>query len=260
MARQNTKTFGAGEALNKILHSNNLHLSTGDISGFNVVHKYGHNLEVGTSYETIWSNGATYSYLTSATVLKISSSDANDDDGDTGARTVLVQGLDSNYDEIEETVTLNGQTSVNTTNQFLRVHRMIVQSTGNSNYNEGIIYAGTGTVSSGVPANVYATIPVEYNQTMMAVYTVPNNKTAYMTMFYAQPDDSKGFQTQLLCGDESGIFIIRNQLHAYETQANFQYRPYLKITEKQDIEIRVKIGVGTAEFGGGFSLILVDNV
>ena len=126
-------------------------------------------------------------------------------------------------------------------------------------YNEGIVYAGTGTVSSGVPANVYAEIPAEYNQTMMAVYTIPANKTAYMTMFYAQPDDNKGFQTRLLTQEIDGIMRVRNQLHAFQSQANFNYLPYLKINEKTDLEIQAKIDQGTAEFGGGFSLILVDN-
>lgn len=259
MGTYNIQEFTSNECLNQLLFVNDLYVSSDRIQGHSVIHKYGQNLSVETNYETIWSAGATYSYLTSATVLKISSSDANDDDGDAGARTVLVQGLNSDYSEIEEVVTLNGQTAVNTTKEYLRVFRMVVQSAGSSNHNEGIIYAGTGTVSSGVPANIYAEIPAEYNQTMMAVYTIPANKTGYMTMFYAQPDDNKGFQTQLLCGDESGIFKIKNQLHAFQSQANFNYRPYLKIKEKQDLEIRAKIDQGTAEFGGGFSLILIDN-
>tara|TARA_Y100000004_G_C8870898_1_gene393248 strand:- start:50 stop:832 length:783 start_codon:yes stop_codon:yes gene_type:complete len=259
MGTYNIQEFTSNECLNQLLFVNDLYVPSGKIQGHSVVHKYGHNLDVQTSYETLWSNGGNYSYLTSATTLTISSSDANDDDGDAGARTVLVQGLNSDYSETEEIVTLNGQTAVSTTKEYLRVFRMIVQSAGSSNHNEGIIYAGTGTVTSGVPANVYAEIPAEYNQTMMAVYTVPANKTAYMTMFYAQPDDNKGFQTQLLCGDESGLFRVKNQLHAFQSQANFNYRPYLKIEEKKDIELRVKIDQGTAEFGGGFSLILIDN-
>ena len=203
--------------------------------------------------------GTTYSYLSNATILKISSSDTNDDDGDNGARTVLVQGLDTHYNEIEEIVTLDGQNAVNTSKKYLRVFEMIVQSVGSSGYNEGIIYAGTGTVTLGVPANIYAEIPSQYNQTMMAVYTIPNNKTGYMTLFYAQPDDSKGFQTQLIFTDESGIFRVKNELHAYQSISSFNYKPYLKIEEKTDIELRIKIDQGTAEFGGGFSIILVDN-
>jgi len=251
--------YTRNECLNTIIHTDNIHASSGNESGLKTIHKFGHNLNVATNYETLWSSGTTYSYLSSATILKISSSDTNDDDGDNGARTVLVQGLDTHYNEIEEIITLDGQNALNITKEYLRVFRMIVQSVGSSGYNEGIIYAGTGTISSGVPANIYASIPSQYNQTMMAVYTIPNNKTGYMTLFYAQPDDSKGFQTQLMCGDEPGLFRVKNQPHAYQSQPIFNYKPYLKIEEKKDIELRVKIDQGIAEFGGGFSIILVDN-
>ncbi len=259
MGTYNIQEFTSNECLNQLLFVNDLYVGSDRIQGHSVVHKYGHNLDVNNSYETVWSTGGEYSYLTSPTVLKISSGNTNDTSSGTGARTVLVQGLNADYGEIEEIVTLNGQTAVNTSKEYFRVFRMIIQTTGSGKENAGIIYAGTGTVTSGVPANIYAAIPATYNQTMMAVYTVPANKTAYVTMFYAQPDSQSAFQTQLLCADESGIFKVRNQLHAFQSQALFTYRPYLKLEEKQDIEIRAKAGIANVEFAGGFSLILIDN-
>jgi len=260
VAKQHLSEYSSTEALNIIAWGSPLALDSYDTrQGYKVVHKFGHNTDIDSSYETLWSAGGNYSYLSSATTLKISSADANDDDGDTGARTVLIQGLDTNYNEIEETVTLDGQTAINTSNEYLRVYRMIVQTAGSSNHNEGIVYAGTGTVTSGVPANIYAEIPAEYNQTMMAVYTIPADKTGYMTTFYASPDSQASFQTQLLFGNSDGIMRVRNQLHAYQTQAMFDYRPYLKIDEKTDVELRCAVGTANTEFGGGFSIILIDN-
>jgi hypothetical protein len=80
--------------------------------------------------ETIWAEGGLYSYLTAATVLKVSSSSVNDTSAGTGARTVELSGLDADYNEISELVTLNGQTPVNTTKLFLRINRMVVRSAG----------------------------------------------------------------------------------------------------------------------------------
>ena len=118
MAKQHLSEYSSTEALNIIAWGSPLALDSFDTrQGYKVIHKFGHNLDINSSYETLWSVGGNYSYLSSATTLKISSADANDDDGDTGARTVLVQGLDTNYNEIEETVTLNGQTAVNTSNE-----------------------------------------------------------------------------------------------------------------------------------------------
>ena len=259
MGRTHIQSLKTEEVLNKLYHVNDLYASSGDISGCNVIHKFGHNLDVATIYETLWSYGSIYSYLDTATVLKVSSSSTDDTSSGIGARTIKIQGLDSNYLEIEETITLNGQTPVNTQNSFLRVYRAQVITVGSSNQNNGDIYMGTGTVTLGIPANVYAEIPQNYNQTMMAVYTIPANKTGYMTMFYASPDDSKGFQTQLITGNGNDVHRVRNELHAYQVQAAFEYRPYLKIPEKTDIEMRAKIDNGIAKFGGGFSIILLDN-
>lgn len=245
----------------RLTQSNDLWIASDEQHGYKVIHKFGHNLLVNETWETIWSVGGEYSFIGDATILKISSTDADDDDGDTGARTVLVEGLDANYNEISEVVTLNGQTAVNTTNTYKRVHRMIVQSVGSSGYNEGIIYAGTGTVTAGVPANKYAAIPAEYNQTMMAVYTIPAGKTGYLTMFYSQPDGEKEFQIRLYNRDVNGVARVKNQLHAYQNQAAFIYHPYFKIEEKTDVYINFHDSSGNdASVGGGFSIILVDNV
>ena len=260
MGTYNIQEFTSNECLNQLLFVNDLYVGSDKIQGHSVVHKFGHNLLVNEDWETIWSAGGLYSFIDTPTVLKISSTDVDDDDGDTGARTVLIEGLDSNYDELSETVTLNGRTAVNTTGTYKRVHRMIVQTVGSSGYNEGIIYAGTGTVSSGVPANKYASIPATYNQSMMAIYTIPNNKTGYLTSFYAQPDGEKEFQIRLRMQDSNGISRIKNQLHAYQNQAMFNYRPYYKIEEKTDISIDFHDSSGNdASVGGGFSLILIDN-
>lgn len=261
MAKQHLSEYSSTEALNIIAWGSPLALDSFDTrQGYKVIHKFGHNLLVDENWETIWSQGSTYSWIDTATVLKISSSNTNDTSDGTGARTVLVEGLDSNYAEQSEVVTLNGQTAVNTTGTYKRVHRMIVQTVGSGNYNAGILYAGTGTVSSGVPANKYATVPIGYNQTMMAIYTIPADKTAYLISFYAQPDGEKEFQIRLWCRNGTGVARVRNQLHAYQNQAMFNYRPYLKIEEKNDVWIDFHDSSGNdASVGGGFSIILIDN-
>ena len=107
-----------------------LQVARGQIAYHKPLFKFGNNPTVGDSTETIWSQGGLYSYLSAATVLKVSSSSANDTSAGTGARTVQLYGLDADYNEINEAVTLNGQTAVNTTNEFLRINRMIVRSAG----------------------------------------------------------------------------------------------------------------------------------
>lgn len=110
----------------------------------------------------------------SASVIKISSSSTNDVmTTGTGAWTVKVSGVDANYAKITDTVQLNGQTAVNTAKTFLFVEELEVLTAGTGLANAGTIYAGTGTVTSGVPATKYCAISVGTNVSRQAFYVVP---------------------------------------------------------------------------------------
>ena len=78
--------------------------------------------------------------------------------GSTGARTVKLYGLDKDWNFQEETITLNGQTEVETTNKFIHPYKLEVLTVGSGATNAGVIYAGTGTVTSGVPDTKYLAI------------------------------------------------------------------------------------------------------
>jgi hypothetical protein len=158
-----------------------LQVSRGQIQGHSSVIVFGYNPDVDTSEETVWPDGGTIPHPTSASVLKISSSSANDASAGTGAQTVFIEGLDGNFAVVSETVILNGQTAVNTTNSYLYVNRFYVVSVGSGGVNAGNINAGTGTVTSGVPAVLYDIIAAGYNNRTTGHYCVPAGYTAYMT-------------------------------------------------------------------------------
>lgn len=157
-----------------------LQVSRGQIQGHSTVTVFGYNPDVDTSEESVWPDGGTIPHPTSASVLKISSSSADDASAGTGARTVYIEGLDGNYNVVSETVTLNGQTAVNTTNSYLYVNSFYVVTAGSGGANAGNINAGTGTVTSGVPAVLYDIIATGYNNRTTGHYCVPAGYTAYM--------------------------------------------------------------------------------
>jgi len=158
-----------------------LQVSRGQIQGHSSVIVFGYNSDVDTSEESVWPAGGTIPHPTSASVLKISSSDANDTSAGTGAQTVFIEGLNGNFAVVSETVILNGQTAVNTTNSYLYVNRFYVVTVGSGGVNAGNINAGTGTVTSGVPAVLYDIIATGYNNRTTGHYCVPAGYTAYMT-------------------------------------------------------------------------------
>lgn len=158
-----------------------LQVARGQIAGHRVLTRSGMNPDVDTgALESLWDFGGLYTFPSAASVMTISSSSASDAAAGTGARTVLVTGLDANYVEISETVSLNGQTGVNTVNSYLRCHGMTVLTAGSGGTAAGSIYQGTGVVTAGVPANVYAHILLGWNTSQTLAYTVPAGHTAYL--------------------------------------------------------------------------------
>jgi hypothetical protein len=158
-----------------------LQVSRGQIQGHSTVIVFGYNPDVDTSEESVWPDGGTVPHPTVASVLKISSSSTDDTSAGTGARTVYIEGLDGNYAVVSETVTLNGQTAVNTTNEYLYVNHFYVVTVGSGGANAGNINAGTGSVTSGVPAVLYDIIATGYNNRTTGHYCVPAGYTGYMT-------------------------------------------------------------------------------
>jgi len=241
-----------------------LQVSRGQIAYHESLFKFGFNPDVDDSLETVWAEGGLYSYLSSATVLKVSSSSANDTSAGTGARTVELFGLDADYDEINETVTLSGQTAVNTTQSFLRVNRMIVRSAGTGGTNAGVIYAGTGTVTAGVPANKYATVAAGDGQSLMALWTVPRGYTAYVTqtdITVATIQNNKYATITFLARPFGEVFQVKDKFVKSESGHNQVYTFPLKFEEKTDLEMRCIGDSAGADIAiaAAFDLVYIQN-
>ena len=239
-----------------------IQLSKGLIYKHRPEFKFGFNSAVGDAEETVWDGGGLYVYPAAATVMKVSSSSTNDTSAGTGARTVVISGLDADYQEISETISLNGQTAVNTTNSYLRVYRGRVTSAGSGATNAGTIYVGTGVVTSGVPATSYAQIKPGEGQTLMALLTIPAGFTGYLqqgTISTGTEQANKYLTARLKVRPFGEIF----QTKALVTLANefigFDFGVALAIPEKSDIEARAVSSSGENAVAVTFSLILEKN-
>lgn len=243
-----------------------LQVARGQVAYHTPQFKFGFNPDVDNTLETVWAQGGLYSYLTSASVLKVSSSSANDTSAGTGARTVQLYGLDADYSEINETVTLSGQTAVNTTNEFLRINRMVVRSAGSGGENAGVVYAGTGTVTAGVPANKYATVAAGDNQTLMALWTVPAGYTAYLYQTHvtaACTTSNKLLTTSIVARPEGEVFQVKDKFGIQIDGGDIRqvYNFPLKFSEKTDIEVRAisDAGSANAEVSAGLDMVYIKN-
>jgi len=212
-----------------------LQVSRGLIGGHSVVTVFGYNPDVDTTEESIWPDGGTIPHPTVASVLSIVSTNAADDSAGTGARTVYIEGLDGNYAVVSETVTLNGQTEVNTTNSYLYVNSFYVVTVGSGGANAGNINAGTGTVTSGVPAVLYDIIATGYNNRTTGHYCVPAGYTGYMTngLFSAgQASGTTSVTGFLKQHGPDGILRVGAVATVNNSAAVFPFEPSYAIPEK----------------------------
>jgi hypothetical protein len=256
-----------------------LQVAKGDVEGVIPVFIWGVNPDIsdGGTEETIRYNGGLQPYRTSAATLYVSSS-SNNDDGDsgvsTGTKTLLLEGLDANYNLQSEVILMQGRTQVATASTYIRVFRISSVTVGAQTKNFGDIYVtdSVGT-SSGVPTGtVYlvqenANATTGRNSSSSAIYTVPAGYTLYLdsvvfrysVRINVAMDFSLGnFVTRSPVADSPFVSEFKHPLR--ETYLNVLYPRPLAIPEKTDIECRAldtnsSVNDGAASFTG----LLVKN-
>lgn len=158
-----------------------LQVARGHVRGHRIVHVFGYNPDIDSGVEeTVWTAGGIYSHLASPSILTVSSGDANDTSAGTGARTVRIEGVNGTGAEHVETVTLNGQTPVNTVLEYSEINSVQVMTVGSGGKNAGAIYVGTGAVTLGVPANIIGHILPGDNNSQIGHYEIPKGYTGYL--------------------------------------------------------------------------------
>jgi hypothetical protein len=246
----------------------NLQLARGQVLNHRHIFKYGYNGACGATSETIWFQSGVYTWSSAAVKLKISS-DNGADDGDpagNGANTVTVEGLDGNYAEISETVTMNGTTPVETDATFLRTHRMYVATAGSGLTNTGVIYAADTGDSYGTPGvpdtatGIRSTIGAGEGQTLQAFYTVPAGYTAYLynitsSSFNATNSSDVTLVSRLV----GGAFRTQNKFTVFKGSFLMPYAAPAVFPEKTDLEMRVVGNASATDASGTMDIILVKN-
>lgn len=239
-----------------------LQVSRGQIDGHSTVIIFGYNPDVDTSEETIWPDGGLIPHPTAASVLKISSSDTNDTSAGTGARTVYIEGVNGSFAIVSETVILNGQTAVNTTNSYLYVNRFYVATVGSGGANAGNINAGTGTVTSGVPAVLYDIIAIGYNQRTTGHYCVPAGFTGYMTegsISAGQASGSTAVTAFLKQHGTDNILRVGAVSTVNNSDAAFSFEQPYTIPEKNCIGASAIGSSANNAVSSYFNIILIKN-
>jgi hypothetical protein len=239
-----------------------LQVARGQIQGHRNVTVFGFNPDVDQTQVSVWPLPSLITFPSAALQMTVSSSSASDTSAGTGARTIVVQGLDANYNEISETVTMNGQTAVTMTNALLRVNYAYVLTAGSGNSAAGDIYIGTGTVTTGVPATVYDVIKFDYNNTTTGSYTIPAGYTAYLSqgLFSAgQAGGSNQVQGRLLSRGPDNIRRTAAITSLNNGVADYVFEYPLAVPEKTTLEATAVGSSNNNAVSSMFILVLVKN-
>lgn len=247
-----------------------LAISKGDVTGLSFTHKFGNapDFDTGDNEITIW-DGANdaglaamaYTYSSTADIDRLSSSD----NGDT--QDIEVQGLDTNYDLVNQTITLTGQTPVALTTSLIRVFRL--KNVGSTDLAGDCYCFVNGATTGGVPdtaTDVRAVILIGNNQTEMAVYTVPNGKTGYLRSWFAASAGAKkatNYVMKLQARPDGQVFQLK---HRTSVSDGFPYQhEYVEpevFAAKTDIAMTAQVtaaGITDASVSAGFDIVLVDD-
>lgn len=251
LVRMRVTTGSTGTDLDS---SFDLAVALGQVDGAYSLTKFGANTAAPSGVKIdVWDAGGTYVFLDTAETLSIYSSDANDDISGTGARTVEIFGLDAGYNEISETVQLAGTVLVPTVNEYIRCNRMIVRSAGSNGSAIGTIKADT---SGG---NTQTQLVNGFNQSQMAIWTVPAGKTAVIKYTEASIGKGKEGLFELTVRPFGEVFQTKKVLKVFEKKSATPRVYGTAVTEKSDIKISVTSDSPNAFVVGEFECIVLDN-
>ena len=228
------------------------------------IEKFGANLSVGAELETIWEAGGIYEYLTTTSVVSAVSDEAGDTaPSGTGARTIELQGLDSNYNTITETISTGGTGGgTPSTQQFLRIFRALVKTAGSTGTNEGniqILAGSTEIISIGTHGT--GSNKEGFGQSQTSVYTIPAGKTGYLTQWSVGSSGyNTGVQAYFKASEVNDGPILRTKDVMFLN--NFSIKDYkvpLQLPEKTDVEVRAYNGSSGVPLSTTYNIILVEN-
>lgn len=223
-----------------------LALYTNNNGGGQQITKFGLGL-VGTTWGTVWSGNAAglYTYPDGVTDMYVASTDADDNASGAGCQLVNIIGLDPNYEVNIVQIALDGQNPVILPGEWLRVYRMQnISSEGHDA--QGTISVGYAPFVGGEPTPPpFAEFTPEYNQSQMALLTIPKGYTLLLKRVTASVPTGKECQLGMYVREEGGVFKNQGIIWLGGSVVNIPADDPLAIGEKSDLEFRGKVDVAS---------------
>lgn len=220
----------------------NLNIARGLVKGTSVRNIFGYNNTVPTTkFVPAWELAEEYVYPTQNTAVDVVSLSNNDTEV-----SILISGLDSNYEPVEELIDLSGTTSVTSNTEFFRINDVIMIN-GNAEGNVSITDTGNTDIT-------YAKIRAGEGKNQASIYTVPAGHSLYLTrinVFCSAGTSPKENEFRNLSISPNGR-VLRVGQTRFLQEMNIQRAIPFEYREKTDIQLQVK-AYNTAHFSGVFA-------
>jgi len=245
-------------------------VSQGNDHKQSIVHKFGAGT-VGTTIGPITQTGA-YKTPIAASYLEFVSASAADGSAGSGAREVTVQGLDTDWVEVTQTVVTDGQTPVVLAIPLKRMYRWYVSLSGS--YAESTTGSHVGSLTlrdsggGGDDWDVIPATPFPAGQSQIGVYTIPLGKTGWLLGKIVFVDtntvaDIYMFQRPL-ANDTTSPYTSIMKMFEREigVKGGFDHHfasPKGPFVGPCDIGVMGVVGASTADVSVEFELLLIDT-
>lgn len=243
-------------------HSHFEQIALGNVPNIKHIYKFGRNPSVGTSEEIIWDGGNGYIFPANAVACEAVSSSALDNEASTGAHQVEVSGLDDNFCEISEIITLNGTTPVALTNLYRRIYRASVIDGGIANNISGS-NVGNITIRQTVTQTPLAIILTGNAQTCMSVYTVPDCYTALVWAVTASVGEGKSVLIRVKTRNAENLyssFSTKAIRDLYQSSIIQRYTIPLVLPPRTDIIMTaINLKAGDVDVSSTFEMELIKT-
>jgi len=244
-------------------------VAQGKVPGHRLIHKFGAG-SVGTTPTPVTSSGV-WRTPTSPVALEFVSDNVNDATGGTGATKVIIQGIDSDWNEPTEEIDTDGTTAVALSTSLMRLHRWYVSQSGSYADDVTASHAGTLTVRVAGGGAIWDTIqgvsPFP-GQSEIGVLTIPIGYTGYILSKNMFTDTGKTaniyFMQRPVANDTTTPYGGTRRILERDIGIAGGYNiPYVSpkgpFVGPCDIGFMAEVTVGTADISVDYEMLLIQD-
>jgi len=233
-----------------------LNIAKGNVPGHAIRFAVAESTLINTTDSTLWDISDGFVWPTAGEAWEIVSSSASDTSAGTGARSIVITGLDDSYNRQTEIITPNGTSAVATTRtDWLRIESIIVISSGSNEANVGTI-----TLRILSAGNTRSTILPDNGRSFNGFYTAPVGKTAFILQTVAfTPKGEDTTITTKIRGFGTNTWLSGGQSPTYQSAVRLSFASFPAFPEKSDLEFTAKSTNTNILTTFSIELVEIDN-